>query len=62
MQKKRARLLAVVTAVALGVLLITTQFDQQVHYVNPGTLNHHFFWPRGWYYDGTVWGYVRGGR
>ena len=41
MQKKRARLLAVVTAVALGVLLIATQFDQQVHYVNPGTLNHH---------------------
>ena len=62
MQKKRARLLAVVTAVALGVLLITTQFDQQVHYVNPGTLNHHFFWRRGWYYDGTDWVYVRGGR
>ena len=62
MQKKRARLLAVVTAVALGVLLIATQFDQQVHYVNPGTLNHHFFWRRGWYYDGTDWVYVRGGR
>ena len=62
MQKKRARLLAVVTAVALGVLLIATQFDQQVHYVNPGTRNHHFFWRRGWYYDGTDWVYVRGGR
>ena len=60
MQKKRARLLAVVTAVALGVLLIATQFDQQVHYVNPR--NHHFFWRRGWYYDGTDWVYVRGGR
>ena len=62
MQKKRARLLTIVMAVALGVLLIATQFDQQVHYVNPGTLNHHFFWRRGWYYDGTDWAYVRGGR
>lgn len=61
MQKKRARLLTIVMAVALGVLLIATQFDQQVHYVNPGTLNHHFFWRRGWYYDGTDWAYVRGG-
>ena len=62
MQKKRARLLTIVMAVALGVLLIATQFDQQVHYVNPGTLNHHFFWRRGGYYDGTDWAYVRGGR
>lgn len=62
MQKKRARLLTIVMAVVLGVLLIATQFDQQVHYVNPGTLNHHFFWRRGWYYDGTDWAYVRGGR
>lgn len=62
MQKKRARLLTIVMAVALGVLLIATQFDQQVHYINPGTLNHHFFWRRGWYYDGTDWAYVRGGR
>ena len=62
MQKKRARLLTIVMAVALGVLLIATQFDQQVHYVNPGTLNHHFFWRRGWYYEGTDWAYVRGGR
>lgn len=62
MQKKRARLLTIVMAVALGVLLIATQFDQQVHYVNSGTLNHHFFWRRGWYYDGTDWAYVRGGR
>lgn len=62
MQKKRARLLTIVMAVALGVLLIAPQFDQQVHYVNPGTLNHHFFWRRGWYYDGTDWAYVRGGR
>lgn len=28
MQKKRARLLTIVMAVALGVLLIATQFDQ----------------------------------
>lgn len=62
MQQRRARLLAIVTVLALGMLLIATDVNQQVHYVNPGTLNHHFFWRRGWYYDGTNWAYVRGGR
>ena len=62
MRKKQTRLLIVATAVVLGLLLIATQFNQTVHYVNPGTLNRHFFWRGGWYYDGTDWAYVRGGR
>lgn len=56
------RIIATVTVLVLCLLLVVIRSGRQVHYVSSETLNRHFFWRSGWYYDGTDWAFVRGGH